>query len=95
MTLPLGIGLIVLAAGWLLYKTYLSFNSAGGTDLTLVVYDAAIYPPILASVGAFLLAQSQSWDWPLWSYLILWLVLTGLFAGIIRLSEEIGDRRLQ
>ena len=95
MMLALGIGLIAIAIAWLLYKTILAFNSAGGTDMMLVVYDAAVYPPILATVGVYLLAQSRQLGWPLWSFLILWPVLIAVAAGTIRLSEEIGDRRLQ
>jgi len=95
MMLAIGIGLIVLAAAWLLYKTCLAFNSGGGTDMMLVVYDAAVYPPLLATIGAYLLVQTRQLNWPLWSYLLLWLGLTAAAAGLIRVSEEIGDRRLQ
>ena len=93
MTLALGIGLIVVAIAWLLYKTFLAFNSEGGTDLMLVVYDAAVYPPLLAAVGVYLVAQYRQLSWPWWSYLVLWLVLTAAAAGMICLCEEIGDRK--
>jgi hypothetical protein len=88
-----GYALLVIAALWLIYKVVLAFNSAGGTDLMLVVYDAAVYPPLLVAVGLFLVFRSR--EWPFWIYALVWLGSTGLAAGAIRLSEEIGDRRLE
>jgi hypothetical protein len=88
-----GCALLVVALIWVVYKVVLAFNSAGGTDLMLIVYDAAVYPPVLIAVGMFLVFRSR--EWPIWVYAIIWLGATLFAAGAIRLSEEIGDRRLR
>ena len=90
----IGYAMIAIAAIWMLYKMYVSFNSAGGTDFMVPVYDAAVYPPVITCVGIYLVLRAQESSWPFWWYLISWLVLTGLVAGAIRLLEELGDRPL-
>jgi hypothetical protein len=86
--------LIAVAAVWFLYKLYLSYTSSGGTDLMLPVYDAAMYPPAMAAFGLYWVQGAFGRDWPWWVFLIIWLVLTGLAAGAIRLAEELGDKAL-
>jgi hypothetical protein len=95
MMMVIGCALLVVAAVWLLYKIYLAFNSAGGTDLMLVVYDAAVYPPLLIAGGLYLVTRACQVQWPIWAYALIWLGTTLLAAGAIRLSEELGDRRLR
>lgn len=90
----IGYLLIAVAAGWFLYKVYLSYTSVGGTQFELPVYDGAIYPPAIGVLGAYL-ALRASVTWPVWVYVVAWIVLTGLAAGAIRIAEELGDRPLE
>lgn len=90
----IGYALIAVAVGWFFYKAYVSYTSAGGTDFALPVYDAAMYPPIMGSVGLYLVMRSYEALWPMWVYVAI-CVGTGLLAaGIIRLMEELGDPQL-
>jgi hypothetical protein len=91
----IGYALLVIAAIWILYKLYISFNSAGGTAYQVPVYDAAVYPPIMVAVGLFCVLRGNEVHWPVWSYVALWLALTGVTAGAIKVLEELGDRPLQ
>ena len=86
--------LLGVAAIWFLYKLYLSYTSSGGTDLMLPVYDAAMYPPVMAAFGSYWVLGALGFDWPWWAFLLIWLVLAGLAAGAIRLAEELGDKAL-
>jgi hypothetical protein len=90
----IGYALIAIAAGWLLYKVYVSYTSAGGTDFAMPVYDAALYPPILGTAGLYLVMWGAEDAWSIWIYLAIWLVATLLSAGLIRLMEELGDKPL-
>jgi hypothetical protein len=94
MLLTFGCLLIVVAAGWLGYKMYLSYHSAGGTNLMDPIYDAAVYPPIITAIGLFCVLHSLSIKWYVWVYVLIWLGLTGLFAAVLRLSQELGDKPL-
>lgn len=84
---------IAVAVIWLLLKMYVSYNSAGGT-IMVVVYDAAVYPPVIGVVGLYFVLSAYKIDLALWLYVIIWAVTTGVAVGAIRLMEEIGDRRL-
>ena len=84
---------IVVAVIWLLVKLYVAYDSVGGTVM-VVIYDAAVYPPIIGVVGLYLVLSSNGVDYAAWIYLIIWAVTTGLAAGAIRLMEEIGDKPL-
>ena len=90
----IGYALIVIAAGWFLYKLYLSYTSAGGTQFELPVYDGAIYPPAIGVIGAYLVLRA-SVQWSIWIYVVAWVGLTALAAGAIRIAEEVGDRPLK
>ena len=90
----IGYALIAIAAGWLLYKLYVSYSSAGGTDFAVPVYDAALYPPIMAAVGLYLVMWTADEAWSIWIYLGIWLGATAVCAGLIRLMEELGDQPL-
>ncbi len=90
----LGYALIAVAIIWFLYKMYVSYTSAGGTDFAMPVYDAALYPPIMVAVGAYLVMQSAGEPWPIWVYVVIAVVTAGLSAGLIRLMEELGDKPL-
>jgi hypothetical protein len=50
----IGFALLGVAVIWYVRKLYVSYTSAGGTDFMMPVYDAALYPPILAAVGLYL-----------------------------------------
>ena len=94
MTTALGYGLLVVAVGWFLYKLYVSYSSAGGTQFELPVYDAAIYPPVLFAVGLYFVLPNFEIIWPIWAFVAV-AVGFGLVAwGAIRLMEEMGDRPL-
>ena len=84
---------IAVAVIWMLVKFYVAFNSAGGTVMA-VVYDAAVYPPIIGVVGLYFVLSAYKVDLASWIYLIIWAVTTGTTVGAIRLMEEIGDRPL-
>ncbi len=94
MATVIGYILLVIAAGWIGYKMYVSYNSAGGTAFAVPVYDAAIYPPILAAVGLYLVMPSFGIEWSAWAYVGVGLVLIPIVAGGIRLMEEVGDKEL-
>lgn len=94
MVTVIGCVLIVIAIGWIAYKMNVSYNSAGGTAFAVPVYDAAIYPPILAAVGLYLAAPSLGIAWPVWIYVVIGLVLIPLVVGAIKLMEEVGDKEL-
>lgn len=89
-----GYALIAVAALWFGYKMYVSYTSAGGTDFAVPVYDAALYPPIMVSVGAYLLMRSGGEPWSIWVYVAIAVLSAALSAGLIRLMEELGDQPL-
>ncbi len=84
---------IAVAVIWLLVKLYVAYGSAGGTVM-VVVYDAAVYPPIIGVVGAYLVLSTNKIDLAVWIYLVIWAITTGVAVGAIRLMEEIGDKPL-
>lgn len=90
----LGYVLMVAAAGWFLYKAVVSYNSAGGTDFAVPVFDAAVYPPIMTAVGLYLVLDHYEIGWSKWIYVAIWLGLTAVAVGAIKLAEEIGDKPL-
>jgi hypothetical protein len=95
MTTAIGFALIGIAVVWFCFKLYVSYSSAGGTDFELPIYDGAIYPPILGTVGLHLVLRAYSASWPLWGYLALWLGSTALAALALRGMIELGDRPLR
>jgi hypothetical protein len=90
----LGWVLIAVASGWFAYKMYISYTSAGGTDFAMPVYDAAIYPPILAGVGLYFVLPPLGIQWPFWAFVVIALGLAVLFGVSIRIMEEVGDKEL-
>lgn len=84
---------IAVAVIWLLVKLYASYDSAGGTVM-VVVYDAALYPPIIGVVGLYFVLSEHQIYLALWMYLVIWAVTTALAAGALRLIEEFGDKPL-
>ena len=94
MATVIGYVLLVVAVGWIGFKMYVSYNSAGGTAFAVPVYDAAIYPPILAAVGLYLVLPSFGVEWPWWAFVVAGLALVPLVVGGIRLMEEVGDKEL-
>ncbi len=89
-----GYALIAVAIIWFVYKMYVSYTSAGGTDFAMPVYDAALYPPIMVAVGLYLLMRSGGEPWSIWVYVVIAVLTAGLTAGLIRLMEELGDKPL-
>lgn len=89
-----GIICVVVALIWLCFKTYISYTSFGGTAHMIPVYDAAMYPPAMTAFGLFWILRGYEIHWPWWAFLLIWLPLTGLAIGIIRLAEVLGDRPL-
>ena len=87
--------IIVIAAVWFLYKLYLSYSSAGGTDFLISVYDAAMYPPVIAVVGLYFVLPTYEINWSIWIYGGIWIGLTAVAALSLRIVEEIGDRPLR
>ena len=92
--LIIGSVLILVAAGWFFYKVYVSYTSAGGTDFALPIYDAAMYPPIMVTIGLYLVMRAYEKTWTIWIYVGIWVVATLLAAGILKLMEELGDKPL-
>ncbi len=90
----IGYALIVIAIGWIAYKSKVSYNSAGGTAFAEPVYDAAIYPPILVGVGLYLISPSLSLAWPVWIFIAISVGLVPIVVGVIKLMEELGDKEL-
>lgn len=88
-----GYASIVVAIIWLLVKMYLAYHSAGGINM-VVVYDGAVYPPILATVGLYLILPTFEINLALWMYVVLWVVMCAAAWGTIRLMEVVGDRPL-
>jgi hypothetical protein len=82
---------IAVAVIWLLVKLRVAYGSAGGT-IMVVVYDAAVYPPIIGVVGLYLVLSAFQIDLAFWIYLAVWAVTAGVAVGAIRLMEEIGDK---
>jgi hypothetical protein len=85
---------IAVALIWLCIKLYISYNSAGGTAGMMPVYDAAYYPPILIAFGLYWVLPSFKINWSIWIFVGIWLGVALLFAGAIRLMEELGDKEL-
>ena len=90
-----GYALLAIAAAWFLYKLSISFRSAGGTDMMVSVYDGAVYPPILAAVGLYVVLPTYEINWSILIYVAIWFGLTLFAALAIRIVEEIGDRPLR
>lgn len=90
----IGYLLLVVALGWFLYKLYVSYSSAGGTDFELPVNDGAMFPPVLGVLGLYLALRPFELDWSYWIYVAIWLALTILAWGAIRIGQELGDRPL-
>ena len=84
---------VAVAVIWLVYKLYVAYSSSGGTVM-VVVYDAAVYPPILGVVGLYLILSSYKVELTFWAYLAIWAVTAAVGVGAIRLMEEIGDKPL-
>lgn len=90
----LGYLLIGIAVGWIAYKLYVSYTSAGGTDFALPVYDAAYYPPVLLAVGLYFVLSAFQIDWSVWLYVGVWLGSAVLVGVGIKLLELLGDKPL-
>lgn len=90
----LGFVLIGIAVVWLCYKLYVAYHSGGGTSMMVPVYDAAVYPPMMSAFGAYWVVRWLALEWPIWAFIVIWVVTTALAAGAIRLAEELGDRPL-
>lgn len=90
----LGFILIGIAIVWLFFKIYIAFHSGGGTSMMVPVYDAAVYPPMIGVFGAYWVLRWLEIQWPVWVFIVIWVGVTGLAAGAIRLAEELGDRPL-
>lgn len=86
--------MLILAAGWLFYKVYVAYTSAGGTDFAMPIYDAAMYPPIIATIGLYLTLTALEIEWTVWMYVGIWLVITLLAIGLLWLMEQLGDKPL-
>ena len=84
---------VAVAVSWILLKLYMAYNSAGGTVM-VAVYDAAVYPPILGTVGLYFVLPTHRIDLSPWIYVAIWVVTTVVTAGAIRLMEELGDKPL-
>lgn len=90
----IGLLCIALAAIWILYKLYLAYNSAGGTVM-VAVYDAAIFPPILAVLGLYLTLRAFDINYSLWIYPAICIGIGVLVIIGIKVAEEIGDGPLK
>lgn len=84
---------IAVAVIWFLFKLYAAYDSVGGTVM-VVIYDAAVFPPIIGVVGLYLVLYSYQVDLAFWIYMIIWAVTTAVAAGALRLMEEFGDKPL-
>jgi hypothetical protein len=89
-----GAALLAVAAGWFLYKVYVAYTSAGGTDFAMPIYDAAMYPPIMGTAGLYLTLTSLEIAWSIWIYLAIWVAVTLLAAGLLWATEQLGDKPL-
>ena len=95
MTMVLiGFALLAIAVVWYLRKLYVSYTSAGGTDFMMPVYDAALYPPILAAVGLYLVLGYFEVTLAIWIYVGIWFGSALLAAVTIKLVELVGDKPL-
>jgi len=90
----IGYAMIGVAAIWFLYKLYVSYTSAGGTDFAMPVFDAAMYPPILVAIGFYLVLGAYAVDWSVWIYIGIWFGSTVLAVATIKLAEFLGDKPL-
>lgn len=90
----IGFAMIGVATIWFLYKLYISYTSAGGTDFAMPVFDAALYPPILCAVGLYLVLKAYEVTWSVWIYVGIWFGSTVLAVAIIKLAEHLGDREI-
>ncbi len=90
----IGFALLGIALIWFLRKLWVSYTSAGGTDFMMPVFDAALYPPILAAVGLYLVLGYFKVDLSIWVYVAIWFGSTALAAGTIKLAELMGDKPL-
>jgi hypothetical protein len=88
-----GYAAVAVSVLWILYKLYVAYGSCGGT-VEVVVYDAAVYPPILGAVGLYLVLSNHQVQLAFWIYMAIWAVVTAVVVGAIRLMMEIGDRPL-
>ena len=95
MTMVLiGFAHLAIAVVWYLRKLYVSYTSAGGTDFMMPVYDAALYPPILAAVGLYLVLGYFEVTLAIWIYVGIWFGSALLAAVTIKLVELVGDKPL-
>jgi hypothetical protein len=90
----LGAALLAVAAGWFLYKVYVAYTSAGGTDFAMPIYDAAMYPPIMGTVGLYLIMYHFEHTWSIWIYVGIWVATTLICLGMLWLMEQMGDKPL-
>jgi len=90
----IGFALLAIAVVWYLRKLYVSYTSAGGTDFMMPVYDAALYPPILAAVGLYLVLGYFEVTLAIWIYVGIWFGSALLAAVTIKLVELVGDKPL-
>ena len=90
----LGYLLISIAVGWIGYRLYLSYTSAGGTDFEVPLYDAAYYPPVLLAVGLYFVLSGLDITWSVWVYVGIWLGVAVLVVAAIKLLELLGDKPL-
>ncbi|MBP89872.1 MAG: hypothetical protein CMJ64_24725 [Planctomycetaceae bacterium] len=88
-----GYACIAVAVLWILFKAQLAYKSEGGR-MVVTVYDAAVYPPLLIVFGLYWVLLSLEINWSIWLYVLLFLVLVAAVAGVIKLAEEFGERRL-
>ena len=86
--------MLILAAGWFFYKVYVAYTSAGGTDFAMPIYDAAMYPPIIGTIGLYLTLTAQEIEWTVWIYVGIWVGVTLLAIGLLWLMEQLGDKPL-
>lgn len=84
---------IVLAASWICYKLWVAFHSSGGT-IMVAVYDAAMFPPLLAAGGLYCICRGLEISWPIWVYPVAGIGLGVVVAIAIKIAEELGDRPL-
>ena len=89
-----GVALIAVATGWFFYKVYIAYTSAGGTDFAMPIYDAAMYPPIMGTLGLYLTLTAYEVEWSIWMYVGIWVAATLLAIGLLWLMEQLGDKPL-
>ena len=89
-----GAALIAVATGWFFYKVYVAYTSAGGTDFAMPIYDAAMYPPMMLTLGLYLTLTTLEVAYSVWTYVGIWVAVTLLAIGVLWLTEQLGDKPL-